>query len=132
MYFRAMTPHVDGLPMRGRSARTLGVRVPQDVNPDAAGYVNPGTGGLSVAPDSMWHVPNHRRPRGMGHGSTGPVQDHVFSIAPVALRDNRLVARRDPVAPIVHALIEPQQRVRLEEFERSLDATRPWWQQAWP
>ena len=127
-----MTPDVDGLPMRGRSARALGVRVPHDVSPDAAGYISPGTGGLSVAPDSMWHLPNHRRPRGMGRGSTGPVQDYVFSIAPATLRDNRLVVRRDPVAPAVHALIEPLQRVRLEEFDHLLGATRPSWQRAWP
>src|SRR3972149_2014609 len=74
MFFRAMTPDVDGLPMRGRSARALGVRAPHDVSPHAPGYVNPGTGGLSVAPDSQWHVAHHRRPRGLGAaaGGAGP------------------------------------------------------------
>src|SRR3990170_302226 len=132
MYFRSMTPAIDHLPTSGRSARMLGVRVPGDVMPDGAGHVVPGTGGMSVAPDSMWNLPHHRRPRGMGRGSTGPVRDHVFSIAPAPLRDNGLVARRDPEAPVVHALIEPAETVLLEDFERSLVATRPSWSRAWP
>ena len=127
-----MTPDVDGLPTGGRSARKLGVRVPGDVMPDAAGYVIPGTGGMSVAPDSLWNLPHHRRPRGMGRGSTGPVQDQVFSIASVPLRDNGLVARRDPKAPVVHALVEPMQKVFLEEFEHAIVATRPSWRRVWP
>lgn len=110
----------------------LGVRVPEDIRLDEAGYVLPGTGGMSVAPDSMWNLPHHRRPRGMGRGSTGPVQDHVFSIVSAPLRDNGLVARRDPEAPVVHALVEPMQKALLEEFERSLAATRPSWSQLWP
>ena len=127
-----MTPEADGLPTVGRSARMLGVRVPEDIHLDAGGHVLPGTGGMSVAPDSMWNLPNHRRPRGMGRGSTGPVPDHVFSIVSAPLRDNGLVARRDPEAPVVHARIEPREKVLLEEFERSLAATRPSWSRVWP
>jgi hypothetical protein len=33
MYFRAMTPADDRLPVVGRSARQLGVGIPQDINP---------------------------------------------------------------------------------------------------
>jgi hypothetical protein len=127
-----MTPDLDGLPAVGRSARMLGVRTPQDVRLDATRRVVPGTGGMSVAPDSMWNLPNHRRPRAMGRGSTGPVHDHVFSVLPGTLSDNALVARRDPSAPVLHALIEPLERVVLEEFERALGATRPGWSRAWP
>lgn len=132
MYFRSMTPAEDGLPSVGRSARKLGIRVPQDVKPDAAGVVGPGAGGMSVAPDSVWNLPHHRRPLGMGRGSTGPRQDHVFSVQPAPLRDNGLMARPDPVAPGLHAIVEPVQRVLLEDFERSLAATRPHWTRAWP
>src|SRR2546430_2606362 len=71
-YFRTMTRADDGLPVVGRSARSLGVRVPEDIQPDAAGRVVPGQGGMSVAPGSFWNLPNHRRPRGLGRGSTGP------------------------------------------------------------
>jgi hypothetical protein len=132
MYFRSMTPAPDGLPAIGRSARMLGVRVPQDVSPDAAGYVLPETGGMSVAPESLWNLPHHRRPRGMGRGSTGPIMDHVFSVGPESLHDNDLTARRDPKAPAIHAWIEPARKALLEHFERSLAATRSSWTRAWP
>lgn len=132
MYFRSMTPAPDGLPEVGRSGRTLGVRIPRDITPDETGLVWPGQGGMSVAPDSPWSLPHHRRPRGMGRGSTGPGDDRVFSLAPEALVTHGLVARRDPGAPVVHALVEPARGVRLDEFERSLAATRPCWDQAWP
>jgi hypothetical protein len=68
----------------------------------------------------------------LGRGSTGPVQDHVFSIASAPLRDNGLVARPDPEAPIVHAFVESMQKVLLEELDHSLAATRPSWSRVWP
>jgi hypothetical protein len=131
MYFRSMTPEEDGLPRVGPSARTLGVRVPEDIRPNG-GHVVPGTGGMSVSPDSMWNLPNHRRPRAMGGGSTGPNQDRVFSITDTALEQRELTARPDPEAPALHALVEPKYRVSLKAFEGSLSATRPDWNQAWP
>jgi len=109
----------------------LGVRVPEDVSPDAAGVVMPGTGGMSVAPDSMWNLPNHRRPRGMERGSTGPVADHVFSITEGSLGDNGLTARPDPDAPGVHALVEPRTPMLLVGYEGALTATRASWQGVW-
>ena len=132
MYFRAMTPDADGLPLVGQSARKLGVRVPQDVIPNAAGDVVPGTGGMSVAPDSMWSLPNHRRPQGLGRGSTGPAQDHVFSVTPRSLQEHGLTARPDPAAPVVHALVEPIRSVSLGAFEQALTATRANWRVEWP
>ena len=131
MYFRAMTPDIDGLPLVGRSARRLSVRVPQDVTPNAAGDVLPGTGGMSVAPDSVWNLPHHRRPRGLERGSTGPSQDYVFSIAPRSLEGHGLVARPDPAAHMVHAFVEPTRPVPLDAFERALTATRSNWGVEW-
>ena len=107
-----MTPNGDGLPRVGPSARTLGVRVPADIAPDADGYVNPGTGGMSVAPESVLNLPNHRRPRAMGQGSSGPNTDHVFYIEPGPLEGKGLVTRPDPLAPSVHAFVEPTPIVR--------------------
>ena len=52
MLYRAMIPAADGGPQRGSTARTLGARSEVDVPVDAAGRVRPGTGGMSVAPDS--------------------------------------------------------------------------------
>jgi hypothetical protein len=87
---------------------------------------------MSVAPDSMWNLPHHQRPRQMGRGSTGHAQDHVFSILAEALHASGLVARPDPEAPAVHALVEPVEKVLLETFERSVTATRPSWSRVWP
>lgn len=127
-----MTPAPDGLAMLGRAVRHLGVRVPRDIAADDRGDVRPGTGGMSVAPDSMWNLPNHRRPRGMGRGSTGPVQDQVYSLQEVVLSDQRLALRADPEAPVLHALIEPSTIVPLTEYEAQLARTRPYWMRVWP
>ena len=127
-----MTPDTDGLPKLGPSARTLGVRVPQDVNPDETGHVTPGSGGMSVAPDTMWNLPHHRRPRGIGRGSTGPDQDHLFSLALAELHETVLAVRHDPKAPAVHAFVEPKFRMLLADFERGLATTRPRWARVWP
>ena len=132
MYFRAMTPDADRLPAVGDSARKLGVRVPQDVTPDANGTVIPQSGGMSVAPDSMWNLPNHRRPRGLGRGSTGPEQDYVYSLASACLEPRGLTSRLDAVAPSLHVLIEPAYRISLHAFKAALADTRPDWSMVWP
>ena len=132
MYLRAMTPDVDRLPSVGDSARKLGVRVPQDVMPDASGMVIPQTGGLSVAPNSIWNLPNHRRPRGLGRGSTGPEQDCVYSLSPESLEPRGLAARVDDVTPQLHVVIEPTHRISLGSFKAALAATRPDWSMVWP
>jgi hypothetical protein len=127
--FRGMTPADDGMPTVGRSGRSLGVRVPLDIQIDSEGRVYPATGGMSVAPDSMWHLPHHRRPRGMGRGSTGPAIDWVFSLSQVS---NDLTVRPDPDRPTKHAFIEPAEIVPLETYETSIARTRPDWRRAWP
>jgi hypothetical protein len=132
VWYRAMTPEMDGLPRVARSARALGVRVPQDVVPDATGHVAPETGGMSVAPDSVFNLPNHRRPRGLGHGSTGPGADWVFGITLPPLTAACLLVRPDPRRPHKHAFVEPRNPVSLEGFEASLTSTRPSWSRVWP
>ena len=129
MFFRSMTPAADGLPTVGRSARSLGVRVPQDIRADADGNVWPGQGGMSVAPDSMWNVPNHRRPRSMERGSTGPAFDQVFALVSIQVG---LAVRLDPDRPTKHAYVEPASVVPLEAFEDSIADTRPEWKRVWP
>jgi hypothetical protein len=132
MYFRAMTPDADRLPTVGETARKLGVRVPQDVTPDESGMVLPRSGGMSVAPDSMWNLPNHRRPRGLGRGSTGPAQDVVYSLVPASLDSRGLTARLDAVTPQLHVVIEPTNQMLLAAFRAALTDTRPDWRITWP
>jgi hypothetical protein len=63
--YRAMLPD-GGYPKVGRSASTLGVRVPVDIEPDGTGNVHPGPHGMSVAP-SLRDLPVHRVPKRLRH-----------------------------------------------------------------
>lgn len=122
-----MTPAEDGLPRGGRSARALGVRVPQDIQPDAEGAVIPGIGGMSVAPGSILNLPNHRRPRAYGSGSTGPDEDRIYAVEDDSLAAHPLLLQPDPNRPTRHATIEPEERTPLESYESALTATREDW-----
>lgn len=117
--FRSMRPESDGLPRCGPSARTLGVRVPRDVEPDDGGLVHPGTGGLSVAPDNPHHLPPHRRPRSLN----GTGIDPVFELAAPRLPSSLAVRRDSPT----HALIEPAHAMDLDAYQRALCDTRSLW-----
>ncbi len=130
LMFRAMKKADDRLPVLGRTARTLGVRVsafgavpedpPQfDVYPDASGHVAPGQG-LSVAMDDPRGLPKHRKPQALG----GEGRDPVFSLPVNAVaKDLNLNEDRPP-----HALIEPAVRCPLKEYEAALANTRTSWE----
>jgi hypothetical protein len=132
MLFRAMTPSDDGLPLVAHSGRALGVRPHTDIKLDAEGRVLPGCGGMSVAPWSMWNVPHHRRPCGMGRGSTGPQADLLFSLASQSVSTVGLVVRPDPSRPAKHAFVEPPVAMELSSYETRLGSTRADWRQVWP
>jgi hypothetical protein len=87
---------------------------------------------MSVAPGSPWNVPNHRRPRGMGRGSTGHNEDYVYGIEDAPVRAEGLAVRPDTKRPLVHALVEPAVRMQLGDYETALTATRDSWKTAWP
>jgi hypothetical protein len=127
-----MTPDVDGLPQTGRSARRLGVRVPEDIAADEKGFVYPETGGMSVSPYSAWNIPTHRRPRGMGNGSSGRIDDRIYALANASVPIDKLKARLDPTNPLRHAFLEPAVAMTLAGYEMNLAATRNDWKQAWP
>lgn len=127
-----MTPAPDGMPTLGPSARSLGVRVPIDIAPDEAGWVAPRTGGMSVSPSSQWNLPHHRRPRGLGRGSTGPGADHVFRFADERARAFSLAVTPDEASPELHAFMEPNERMPLPRYEDGLSRTRDCWERVWP
>jgi hypothetical protein len=130
--FMAMTPDVDGFPQTGRSARMLGIRVPEDIAVDEKGFVKPETGGMSVAPNSAWNVPTHRRPRGIGNGSSGRIDDRIYALSIAALPFDKLKMRLDPEFPRQHAFVEPAIMIEFAGYERDLAATRNDWKQVWP
>ena len=74
--YRGMQETPDGEPAISPSARTLGARPHVDISVDPLGRVHPGTGGMSVAPDTPSNLPRHRRPP--EYGGTG--KDHLWSI----------------------------------------------------
>lgn len=131
-YFRAMIPDSDGLPKTGRGARMLGVRIPGDIEADENGFVKPGTGGMSVAPNSVWNIPNHRRPRGMRMGSAGKITDRIYALADAAVPAEKLAVRRDPKRPEMHAFVEPAVVSMLARYEKDLADTKINWRQVWP
>ena len=128
MLFRTMTPDTDGQPHVSRAARGLGVRVPQDIQPDASGHVVPDSGGMSVAPNGILNLPNHRRPRAFGYGSTGPNEDRIYWFTEDNLRSYKLSLQPDRAC---HATIGPERKVLLRLYEQSLAATREEWRIAW-
>jgi hypothetical protein len=60
--YRGMQETPDGEPAIGPSARTLGARPHVDIPVDLSDNVYPGTGGISVAPDTPSNLLRHRRP----------------------------------------------------------------------
>jgi hypothetical protein len=129
LMFRAMKKADDYLPVLGRTARTLGVRVsaagavPEDspdfdVYPDAASHVTPGRG-LSVAMDNPGGLPRHRKPRSLG----GEGRDPVFSL-PLSAVGKVLNVNEDRPP---HALIEPASPCSLADYEAALAGTRQSW-----
>ena len=127
-----MTPETDGKPALKPTGRGLGVRRAVDLAVDERGNVHPSTGGMSVAPCSAWKVPNHRRPIGMGKGSTGPAGDRIYAVPFEGARGEGLTIRPDPARPFLHAFIEPSATMPCTAYENALTHTRPHWRQVWP
>ncbi len=129
-YFRSMTPDENGWPSTGPNKRKLGA-LPSETN-SLDGTFGSGTGGMSVSPKSPWHIPQHRRPRGMGRGSTGPDKDWVFGIDNGELHAAFLAVRLDPQNAQRHAFVEPVTTITLLEYNNSLASTQRHWRRAWP
>ncbi len=111
----------DGAPECAPSRRGLGVVAPGDIAPDDAGQVQPGSGGMSVSPDGVDNLPQHRRPP--SHGGTG--KDSVFVIGSFTLGLS-LKYCPDPENP-KHGWVEPAQRQTLTRYQHALCQTRTDW-----
>lgn len=121
IFFRSMTPADDGKPMVGPSARKLGLRR-EEVTCDLTDRVT--SGGMSVAPESPWNLPPHRRPKRLGRASTGPDNDHVFQIEDGVLLREQLAINRDADD---HALVQGNGACTFNELTARLERTRPSW-----
>jgi hypothetical protein len=122
--FRGMKEEAVGLPAVGPSGRMLGVRPGDAPTPDVLAIdptdlVQPGQGGMSVAPGDPRHLQRHRRPPSLG----GTGQDPVWWIEDNDLGPD-LIFRQDRAT---HGLIEASRPMSLQELQDALAATRPRW-----
>ncbi len=116
----------------GPTAQTLGARVPEDIEADAAGMVRPGTGGMSVSP-SLRDLPYFRVPkrlRALHSTATGSNDLFVWSMGtgdfvgePV---NNQLCLRLDPDDG-KHGFVEPAKGMSSNEYQNALTATQDQW-----
>jgi hypothetical protein len=128
--FRAMKRDQDK-PRLGSNATSLGVRVPQDINPDGNGNVWPSGQGMSVCPTPM-DIPmeffperkrrEYNRPGARGKGTfiwsmgSGP-----FVPAPIA---TELQLRPDRPG---HGVVEPSYRMTFVAYQQALVDTQIHW-----
>jgi hypothetical protein len=134
---------IDGnRPQVGRGAIVLGVRIGpgehDDVNPDGDGFVHPNEGGMSVSP-TLEALPPHRLPRRLQKKyperfpeATAPNGVHCWwmgegAFAPARVA-NHLHLRPDLDNPERHGLVEPDDRMKVEDYEAALGATCDQWQ----
>jgi hypothetical protein len=83
------------------------------------GRVGPGTGGMSVVPDSPMNLPDHRRPPQLG----GTGKDPVWGIDIGSLGGDVIFRQDKPT----HGLFEPAKEMSIEEFQESLAALASKW-----
>ena len=119
LLYRGMK-ELTGSPEIGPTARTLGVRPNTDILVELSTQnVSPGTGGMSVAPDTPFNLPSHRRPPKFG--GTGP--DPVWEIKSKDLGANLVYVEDSPT----HGTIQPVRVMTLNEYQRALAATQSSW-----
>lgn len=129
LLYRSMTPTVDEngnmIPMTGESARQLGVRVFQPTNNDIeviGGMVAPAPKkGMSVAPNSPYNLPEHRRPPSVG-GGTG--RDPVWSLRVSQLPDTLRYVQDSST----DGTIQPAYPMPYKDYKNALESTQYLWE----
>jgi hypothetical protein len=129
LIYRSMARDGDW-PKIGPTARTLGARIPGDL-PVRDDRVEPGTGGMSVArgwrDPPAWRIPIrliHLAPKAAGRHQDvfcWSMGQGPFIEGDVA---DRLRLRPDDAT---HALVEPSERMTVEEYQTALAATQNLW-----
>lgn len=117
-------------PKLGSSARTLGVRVPQDIEPSQNGDVQPGRHGMSVAP-CLRDLPVQWVPKRLRHlreGAIGPdtskVWRHGEGRFEMALVAPHLMLRPDRPD---HGNVVPETVMPLTQYQNAIAQTRSDW-----
>lgn len=135
LIYRAMLADSDK-PLVGASNKTLGVRFPPDKHSDIPvapdGFVQPSTGGMSVAP--AWReLPHFLIPRRLKHlnrNATGNNSLRCWCMGAGAFVDSpiaeKICLRIDP-KNARHGFVEPSVRMHKEEFQAAIAATNEFW-----
>ena len=125
MLYRSMEADADGLPVLGRSARRLGVRIgsTDDDIPVINDRVHALNGGMSVAIDDPTALPHWRRPAAFQGTGRGLV---MFGLELDTLLDTPLALRVDRKNSS-HGFIEPVRSLPIDEYEQYLGETRGHW-----
>lgn len=97
----------------------LGVRVPTDIRPDAAGEVRSGGRGMSVAPDDPSNLHPHHRPHSLGGTGTKP----VWSLMQEQLNRDLCFT----LTSLGHGVIAPNRTMALSTYIAALGRTQPDW-----
>ena len=120
----------NGLPRIGNTARRLGVRVPEDIQPDDADMVHCGEKGMSVAP-SVAALPRHRVPRRLRHlaeGAAGKSSDCVWSLGSGRFGKADVSETLSLfVDSHTHGVVRPAFSMMLEDYAIALSNTRAFW-----
>lgn len=117
--FRAMQQAEGGSPRI--APNHLGVRIPNDIQPDTAGNVIPNTGGMSVTPHDPMDLPLHRLPLELGGTSRWPVWWILDGKLPATL-----AFRPDPRRR-THGYVEPSAVMSLAQYQAGIEGTAPTW-----
>lgn len=128
LIYRAMTRE-GGHPKVGTTARTLGVRLTEDI-PVRDGLVLPGTGGMSVAP-SWREIAQHRIPKRfifLVPDAAGSNADSCWWMGEGPFVPGTVAPGLDlrPDRP-GHGVVEPDRVMSPDEFQGWLAATRDLW-----
>ena len=133
LIYRTMTV-VEGKPVVGDSARSLGVRIgdasTDDIRLDDFGNVHPGTGGMSVAP-SWRDLESHRIPKRLSTAAiyaTGSNHDACWRMGDGEFCDAVInsVLRLTVTDPI-HGVVGPEVCLSKEQFRSALADTLDQW-----
>ncbi|WP_425614603.1 hypothetical protein NA78x_004476 [Anatilimnocola sp. NA78] len=132
-FYRAMV-HENEIPVVGSGKNMLGVRVPPDPNPDIhpddSGNVQPGNGGMSVAP--TWRdlphflVPKRLKelaPKARGRNELACFRFGEGSFAASDVTE-WLVLRPDSS---IHATVQPGNSMLLADYQNAIGDTREGW-----
>jgi hypothetical protein len=131
-------------PLVGNTATTLGVRLPPDPRPDlpvnADGTVDPGTGGMSVAPAwrllPVWRIPRRLGTRFLGakgvQGASGSNQLVCWRTGAGPFTESfvtpGLFFRPEPAGSAHHGVVEPAIPMPVTVYQAALAATRDQWE----